>query len=227
MMRSLKNNTLRITGATIFAFAALAILPSLQAPAWGAAPAGLFGYWTFDDGTATDSAGDNHGTVFGATPVPGMVDGAMSFGGGDYIQLPEAPVFGSSDFTVTVWARDDQSATGVEGVFSSLMGPPWKQAFVYINSQFYTLLPNSAACVSGAFVRTDWNYIVLRRTGDTFQWFVNGAPSGGACSCAGVWNAANPEYGMRLGSTRNNYMFEDLTGVLDELAFFDRALSDS
>ena len=41
-------------------------------------PAGVQGYWSFDDGTAADSSSNaNHGVITGAVAVPGIAEGAL------------------------------------------------------------------------------------------------------------------------------------------------------
>jgi hypothetical protein len=80
-------------------------------------PEGLSGpiaHWKFDEGsgtTAYDSAGGNHGTIYGAGWTDGQIDGALSFDGdGDYVDLgndnslkPPLPV------TLSAWIRFSQN----------------------------------------------------------------------------------------------------------------------
>ncbi|MHC4396828.1 MAG: LamG domain-containing protein [Planctomycetota bacterium] len=65
---------------------------------------GLVAYWKLD-GDAVDSAGTNNGTIYGATPTTGQINGALEFdGSGDYVDFPD----GFSDFTggltIALWA---------------------------------------------------------------------------------------------------------------------------
>lgn len=69
----------------------------------------LIGHWTFDDGTATDVVGGNHGTVHGnattapASPFP-TSGGALDLGGAeDYVTI-ELGDWGE-EFTFTMWIR--------------------------------------------------------------------------------------------------------------------------
>lgn len=69
---------------------------------------GLVAYYTFEDGSATDSSGyGNNGTIFGTTPTTGMVGNGLSFNGaGDYIHVPHSPSLGlSKEFTISGWAK--------------------------------------------------------------------------------------------------------------------------
>ena len=44
-----------------------------------ACPSGMVSYWTFDDGTAVDTFGSNHGTNYGAIATTGQVGDAFYF----------------------------------------------------------------------------------------------------------------------------------------------------
>ena len=67
----------------------------------------LAGRWHLDEKTGTiaydSSKNFNHGTIYGATPAAGIIDGAQSFDGiNDYIDFTNAPIFNftTQDFTV-------------------------------------------------------------------------------------------------------------------------------
>jgi hypothetical protein len=45
---------------------------------WADLTDGLIAHWKLD-GDAIDSAGTNHGTIHGAIPTTGQIDGAVSF----------------------------------------------------------------------------------------------------------------------------------------------------
>ena len=70
-------------------------------------PAGLVKWWP-GDGTAENIVGPNDGTLIGdASFAGGLVDEAFSLDGdGDWVDLGNNPIynFGSSDFTISLWA---------------------------------------------------------------------------------------------------------------------------
>ncbi|MHC4095785.1 MAG: LamG domain-containing protein, partial [Planctomycetota bacterium] len=77
-----------------------------------AGPMELIAHFKFDEGsgvTAYDSAGDNDGTVNGATWTTGQINGALSFDDvDDYVEVPDDPSlrFTQYDsFTVSFWAK--------------------------------------------------------------------------------------------------------------------------
>lgn len=196
-------------------------------------PEGVISYWTFDDGTAVDEVGGNDGTVYGAVSVPGKVRQSMFFDGYSTIHMPYAPVFGSGDFTVAFWGKDAEPLSGVEGIFSTTEGSPWTQVVLYGGDwagidTLYTHLPSESVCAADTFSRTAWSFIVLRRTGNVFEWIINGALN---ATCydwlsGGSWDSTHPELGMNIGSSRPAHLEEPLTGYVDELAFFNRAVTD-
>jgi hypothetical protein len=71
---------------------------------------GLVGYWSFDDGTATDQSGNgNDGTIYGATLVAGISEQALDFdGSNDYVLIPHDSTINfeqTDDFSVVLWFK--------------------------------------------------------------------------------------------------------------------------
>jgi len=79
---------------------------------------GLIAHWSFDDGTATDnSGGGHHGTVDGATLVPGRCGNALSFDGNDYVFVPASSAFDTGGaLTVSAWVKTNSDANGGESL---------------------------------------------------------------------------------------------------------------
>jgi len=92
---------------------------------WAQDPS-LVGWWKLDDGagnTAQDSSGKaHHGTLQGAPQwVAGRFDGALAFGGSDYVQISYAADLALNEFTVCVWVNL-AAEPGVFGVHGTRAG---------------------------------------------------------------------------------------------------------
>lgn len=78
----------------------------------------LIGWWRLDINTLPttpdSSPNDNPGTVIGASPATGLIDGAFYFDGlNDEISIPDNPTLdlGDDDFTIEIIARSHQLPT--------------------------------------------------------------------------------------------------------------------
>jgi hypothetical protein len=69
-------------------------------------PSGLVSWW-LGEGSASDSAGSNHGTLQnGASCAPGMVGQAFNFNGSNQcVQIPYAPSLANSNYSVEAWVK--------------------------------------------------------------------------------------------------------------------------
>ncbi|MHC4889517.1 MAG: hypothetical protein ACYTEO_08660, partial [Planctomycetota bacterium] len=68
----------------------------------------MVSHWKFDEGsgtTAYDSAGSNDGTIYGASWLDGIIDGALDFdGSGDYVDAPTTN-FNVNVGTISMWFK--------------------------------------------------------------------------------------------------------------------------
>ena len=83
------------------------------------AHASLIAYWTFDDATANDSIGSNHGTLqngaaFSSDTPNGSAHSLDLTNGKDYVNLPSTDFgIGATDsFTISTWAKYTSSERG-------------------------------------------------------------------------------------------------------------------
>ena len=86
----------------------------------------LVGWWKFDEGagsTAQDSSGNaHHGTLQGAPRwAAGFYDGALAFGGRDYVQISYAADLALNEFTVCAWVNL-AAEPGVFGIHGTRVG---------------------------------------------------------------------------------------------------------
>ncbi len=83
---------------------------------------GLIAYWSFDEGSggiAYDSAGSNHGTIYGASWVDGISGHALSFDGvDDYIEVPDSDSLDiANEITIEAWIKKQESSR-IESIIS-------------------------------------------------------------------------------------------------------------
>lgn len=74
---------------------------------------GLYGYWSFDEGTGNiakdDSGNANDGTVYGASWITGVSNDALYFYGyGDYVDIG---IVGTNVYTYNIWVKPDETIT--------------------------------------------------------------------------------------------------------------------
>lgn len=78
--------------------------------AWADLTDGLVAHWKLD-GNANDSAGSNDGTIHGATPTTGQIDGALDFDGDDGVYIEGSAGTGSdlniynTNMTISAWVN--------------------------------------------------------------------------------------------------------------------------
>ncbi len=83
---------------------------------WGADANGPISHWKLDEGSGTiagDSAGTNHGSIYGAAWTTGQIGGALSFDGvNDYVGISDSPFdFGATtDFSYCCWVKTTSSS---------------------------------------------------------------------------------------------------------------------
>jgi len=92
-------------------FLALSGILVLYGSAWSADSNEPICHWRFDEGQgdiAYDSAGDNHGTIYGAQWTTGWLDGALSFDGiDDYVEVPDnnSQQITTNQITACAWIK--------------------------------------------------------------------------------------------------------------------------
>ncbi len=200
---------------------------------------GLISYWTFDEGSgviAYDSAGTNHGTIYGAQWTTGQIDGALSFDHvDDYVEVGDDPSlrFTQYDsFSVCFWAKP---SSGVY-VFSKLRAYAQHGVFGYAirwfrPPKFQFIIEKSR--VANVFVDTSdnsapagsWYYVTAVYDNKDMKIYLNGELKG--TNFFGYdTGSTSPDKNLAIGvrsfdSTLEHYF----GGIIDDVMIFDRALS--
>jgi hypothetical protein len=207
------------------------------------------GYWGLDDAsgsTATNlgSAGASlNGTyVGGQLAVPGANETYPGFPGGNqafageapddgYVSVPGSPLSGAGEFTMSGWVKPGFIVDNRVGLF----GQNDAIEFGFINPTTLQLwTPNGGFVdlpLTGEVNEDEWVHIAAVGTGDELQIYIDGeliGVGGGSLEGQPVASYGSSDFFFNVGGggiydgTGNQF-----TGVLDEIAVWDTALSDA
>jgi hypothetical protein len=200
---------------------------------------GLAGYWKFDDGTsgatpttATDSSTNgNTGTLTGSpTWTTGQIGSAVDFDGtDDYITMGDNDLYGpSADFTIAAWINQD-AITTLQCIFCKDTRQVSGEQFRFsVGESVNGKLRYSAATeeVGGNTLLTagTWYHAVITRSSSSgrLNIYLNGVNDGSAAT-GSVPSA--PTSNVKIGSRDNASASEYWNGKIDEVRFYNRALS--
>ena len=203
-------------------------------------PFEMIAWWPLDETSGTtvaDIAGfPTNGTHFnGPVPVPGKVNGALSFDGiNDYVEVNDHPTinFGAGNLSLDTWIRTND-ANGIKVILDkrreettfvqgySLYLANGRLAFQLANSPAWTNYESKAFVADG-----NWHHIAVTvdradPTGGRF--YMDGASVGVFDPTLRRGSLTNP-YPLRLAS-RSSSITGLFQGVLDEVEMFPRALA--
>ena len=195
--------------------------------------ANLAGFWT-GDGDARDFAGeDQNGTNNGATFAVGRVGQSFRFTADPQnISIPDSAAMRSANFTIEAWAKSD-SNSGVRHIFAKTLGTGTADSYVLWNNSG-TL--NAAICavnfacdtISAPMFNTgEWHHVAFTfdDAGDSLRLYVDGTQIASGASGLSIGYDTHPAL---IGADYANEVIADSwRGLLDEVSFYDRALSAS
>ncbi len=190
-------------------------------------PTGLVGYWS-GDGNANDSSGNNNNgnLVNGAGFTAGQFGQAFDLrAGGSFVEIASASEIQlTGSYTMSMWINLSE----FHGAGSSFKRPINKEA----NPQGYSLLFNNdgrlfGGSVSDGLVGTTtnswdadrWYNVAFTFDGSNTRVFVDGVFE--SSIVGGSINATGAP--LRFGVS--SFLVQKMFGLMDEVAFFDRALS--
>ena len=189
-------------------------------------------HWWPGDGSPVDIVGGNDGyPLKGSTFASGKVDQAFSFDGVDDTVALAVPLSISTAFTISVWVSFDPSRfDNVQEIFNN------NQFFLRKNSEseantigFFVKLADGTIeprVQSRTVPETDaWYHIAATWDGSTSRVYINGV-SEGSSQRTGTLTAEN--VGPLIGAGEQTSLKGNaFSGLIDELAIFNRALSAS
>lgn len=190
-------------------------------------------YYSCDSAVTTDDSGNgNTGTNNGAATSATTKVGSHScyFDGSSYVTVsPFMPGASPQPYTFTAWLRLE-SIPG--SLYDRVLQSNENEVFVAWELANNGDLELNHADAAGAWVRTDarnyggtgtWQYITMVYNGTAVWTYVNGTPQHTNAVAAGY---ATADVGFRFGGDYSGTT-KYFTGYLDELAIYDRALSQS
>lgn len=185
-------------------------------------------YWKLD-GDATDSAGSNDGTIYGATTTTGQVGDSLEFDGeGDYVDCGNNDSLDMADaLTVSAWIKRSSFSTigtiiGKNNGNSVTAGYSLHSYTQGLQLQFYSSNRWRRTTPRVAVTANQWHHVVGTFNGNVAYLYVDGEQraslvhNGDIAIAAGYpvqiayWRSQRPEY---------------FKGSIDEVAIFDTALS--
>jgi hypothetical protein len=205
----------------------------------GRPPDGVVAWWRAD-GNAKDSVGDNHGTLKGeVTFAPGVAAQAFRLDGATrYLEVPRSELwgFGSRDFSIELWVQFRALTPSHDighpcAVFIACdegngpgRGHKWFFAYGGGFLNFHIVTGNGRK--GGFYAKADfspavdeWYHLAVTRSRGTFTIYVNGAR---VASQKVDITIPYPDAPLTIGQAEGLGFF---SGLLDEVAIYDRALS--
>ncbi|KPJ66746.1 MAG: hypothetical protein AMJ43_06965 [Coxiella sp. DG_40] len=230
---------------SLFYVVALGLL-ALYGPAWAIDVNDPISHWKFDEGSGTvayDSAGDNDGTIYGATWTTGQINGALSFDGvDDYVDVPydhslNVTANGDPDFAVEAWINVALFPSGTAGdtaryiLYRGVQPSKYQFALdIYKDTNYFNIISFAIGAPGGGGTGTisptlqvnRWYHVVGTYDGYNIFLYLNGEEvywNYRNYTSQGVWEGSAPLY---IGTKVNEEFFN---GIIDEVAIYNRALS--
>ncbi|MBL7958179.1 MAG: T9SS type A sorting domain-containing protein [Flavobacteriales bacterium] len=222
---------------------ALFLLTNLSAQVPSYVPTdGLVGWWPFSGNANDESGNELNGAVNGATPTQdrfGNPSAAFSYSGNDdYVEIPTSSgLLDNETYTRSFWFKTPIGPSSVLGtpnvnpaILSRLpMGGPVNSPDAIDNWVVYEIGGSAhlngigGGGITGFNTVTDnsWHHIVYTRSEDSSKTFLDGTYIGGGPESGQI---VFQSYPIRIGRSQHTY-WRDLTGDVDDLGFWNRALS--
>lgn len=192
----------------------------------GEIPAGYIGYWKFDDNTNDESANANNVQLNGAIyDAAGHNGSALSFNGtSDSATIPHLNAYnfgGNGDFTIGFWMKKNSGGSDNARLIQKLAanGP----YVVHLNGGSVRFFRYDGVNLDGPYGSSNvtdggWHHVSAVKEGSNLRIYVDGNLEDTVTDpTSSVENTGN----ITLGKQSSLYF----SGLMDELAMYDRALT--
>jgi hypothetical protein len=198
---------------------------------------GLVGYWPFCGNALDESGNNNHGTVNGATLTTdrfGNQGSAYGFDGTNYISVPNSSTFSfdsSNNFSIAFWQKKTNTSNDWQVMLSHACsnGNGYGGYQLGLNGNLSFELGTTANEIfNGGDIQVDnWNFITLTmdRQSDTAKIFQNGSLVGKQIVLPNQTYSPTCSPSLLFGAERNYWNQYYFNGLLDDIAIWNRALS--
>lgn len=197
-------------------------------------PSGLVSWWP-GDGTANDTVGSNNGTPLNnASFAPGKVNAAFSFDGNyECAQIPYSQTLIASNYSTEAWVKPLAQVSGQSWIFGQNFGHQLllrpgssgiriRYEFGTSHSTFYFVESTSEIPIG------QFSHLVGTWDGTTLRLYMNGVLNSQATPGASPVDSGCPFYIGGLYSPAADscqYVDQFFNGLIDEVSYFNRALS--
>ena len=157
--------------------------------------------------------------------VPALFGQGLSFDGSDdYLILPNLIDPISDTFSISLWFKPETpSVTGNQRILQQTNGTGFGRSWLQLNSQMKLTVNVSNSSLDGTTSLTvgEWHHIVLAFDGSTIRLYLDGMFEGE--ETIGSVHLSDGDFYIGQNKVGN----ANLAGVLDELIFYDSALSSA
>ena len=238
------NYSVLVTNAIGMTNSTMATLAISQQGNCDSAPSGIVSWWP-GDGNANDIVGSKNGTLQGGATAsaPGEVGPAFSFNGTTSdVSIPDAPSLDPTNLTVEAWVmftnlnsvensspgqqyivfKQNSRASSFEGYYLGKERNPSGDFFAFAVS---SSAGQTAEVDSPAMIFPNvWYHVAGVRGPNYVQLYVNGALIGQATATFAQNYGTLPLF---FGTSGESYWDAKLSGYLDEVSLYNRALAAS